>query len=164
MIGLMVVLLAGAPPVVAAIIGVVVVALARPSAVREAPVSLALLGSLLALFGAAAVLSASPSVQRLLTHLDTAPRVSLTATLGSALATNLAAVAVLAPVAVTHTLTRALVTGVDLGVGLTPIGSLATVLWRDATRRTGEPVPMRGYFVIGIPLSIVLVVLGTAMA
>ena len=97
--------------------------------------------------------------------LTSTPRpVSLTATLGSALLTNLATVALLAPVAVTHTLTRALVTGVDLGVGLTPIGSLATVLWRDAARRKGEPVPMRDYLVIGIPLSLVLVVVGTAMA
>jgi arsenical pump membrane protein len=163
-IGLMVVLLAGAPPVIAALVGVAVVVVARPSGLRNAPFSVALLGSLLGLFGAAAVLSASPWVHRLLAHLDTAPRVSLSATFGSALATNLATVAVLAPAAVTHTLTRALVTGVDLGVGLTPIGSLATVLWRDATRRTGDAVPMRDYLLIGIPLSIVLVAVGTAMS
>jgi Na+/H+ antiporter NhaD/arsenite permease-like protein len=127
-------------------------------------VSPPLLGSLLALFGAAAVLGASPSVQRLLGHLDTAPRVAIAGTIGSAVTTNLATVAVLAPVAVSRTLTRALVTGVDLGVGLTPIGSLATILWRDAARRAGEPVPMRSYLVIGVPLSIVLVIVGTAMA
>ncbi len=163
-LGLMTALLLGAPPVVASLVGVVIVLAARPSALRHAPVSIALLGSLGGLFGAAAVLSASPSVHRLLAHLDSAPRVAAVATLGSAGATNLAAVAVLAPVAVGRTLTRALVTGVDLGVGLTPIGSLATILWRDAARRAGEPVSMRRYLAVGVPLSLVLVVVGTVMA
>jgi Na+/H+ antiporter NhaD/arsenite permease-like protein len=49
-------------------------------------------------------------------------------------------------------------------VGLTPIGSLATILWRDATRRAGEPPLMRHYLRIGVPLSIVLVIVGTLMA
>ena len=148
---------------VAAIVGVVVVALARPTVLRKAPVSLALLGSLLALFGGGGAqrLAVGATASRSPRH-RAAGLADRDSRLGAA--TNLATVAVLAPVAVTHTLTRALVTGVDLGVGLTPIGSLATVLWRDAARRTGEPVPMRNYLVIGIPLSVVLVVVGTVMA
>ena len=102
-VGLMVALLLGAPVVPASLIGAALVVLARPAALRQAPVSPPLLGSLLALFGAAAVLGASPSVQRLLGHLDTAPRVTIAGTIGSAVTTNLATVAVLAPVAVSRT-------------------------------------------------------------
>ncbi len=104
-VGLMVALLLGAPVVPASLIGAAVVVAARPVTLRSAPVSPPLLGSLLALFGAAAVLGASPTVQRLLGHLDTAPRAAIAGTLGSAVTTNLATAAVLAPAAVSRTLT-----------------------------------------------------------
>ena len=161
-VGLMVALLLGAPVVPASLIGAALVVLARPATLRQAPVSPPLLGSLLALFGAAAVLGASPSVQRLLGHLDTAPRVAIAGTIGSAVTTNLATVAVLAPVAVSRTLTARSSRVSTSESGLTPIGSLATILWRDAARRAGEPVSMRSYLAVGVPLSVVLVIVGTA--
>ncbi|MEZ5261535.1 MAG: ArsB/NhaD family transporter [Acidimicrobiales bacterium] len=70
----------------------------------------------------------------------------------SGVATNLAAVLLLEPAATTDKLQVALLVGVDLGVGLTPVASLATVLWADALRRRAQPVPWRAYLRLAVPL------------
>ena len=61
-------------------------------------------------------------------------------------------------------LTKALLIGANLGVGLTPIGSLATILWRDAIRSHGARVPWRPYFALAVPLSALFVAVTPVLA
>lgn len=77
--------------------------------------------------------------------------------LGAAAVTNLVAVVVLESYATTDQLRTGLLIGVNLGVGLTPTASLATVLWADSLRRAGHRPPLRAYLTIGGGLSVVLV-------
>ncbi len=72
---------------------------------------------------------------------------------------NLVAVLALEPFATTTALRNGLLVGVDLGVGLTPIASLATILWRQVLRRAGVDVGWWRVLRCTIPLSIACVVL-----
>jgi arsenical pump membrane protein len=100
-------------------------------------------------------------------QLDVAAHLAGTAPLGLAitgaalasLCTNLAATLFLEPAAPSHGLQTALLIGVNLGVGFTPVASLATILWRDALRKRGYAVPWRAYLSIAVPLSIVFIAL-----
>ena len=110
----------------------------------------------LALFAAAGSLRVSVDVAARVSSWSAAGLASggmLLANVGS----NLASVLLLEPVATTAALRRGLLIGVNLGAGLTPIGSLATILWRDALRRREADVSWSTFAAFSCPLSIMLV-------
>ena len=123
----------------------------------------ALIVGVLALFGGAALLQHSLDVTGRLagvTPLGLAAGAAVLSNVGS----NLTAVVLLEPAAGSEVLAKALLIGANLGVGLTPIGSLATILWRDAIRSHGTKVPWRPYFALAVPLSALFVVLTPLLA
>lgn len=160
---LLVAFVAGAPLAAAAAVLAVILVVVRPS-LASSHLPPAFLASLLALFSAAGALAARPEVGRALEGLHHPATLAVAGAAGSAVGTNLAATLVLEPLARSPQAARALLVGVDLGVGLTPIASLATILWANALRAAGEPVPMRAYLAMAVPLSLVLVPLGLALA
>lgn len=141
----------------------VILVVLRPS-LASSHLPPAFLASLLALFSAAGALAARPEVGRALEGLHHPATLAVAGAAGSAVGTNLVATLILEPLARSPQAARALLVGVDLGVGLTPIASLATILWANALRAAGEPVPMRAYLAMAAPLSLVLVPLGLAPA
>jgi arsenical pump membrane protein len=109
-------------------------------------------------FCAAGVIASSLDTAGRLAGVDPLGLAALGALLGMA-GTNLAATLLLNPAATTVPLRSGLLIGVNLGVGLTPVASLATILWGDSLRSRGVPVPWRGYLTVGVPLSVVFVLL-----
>jgi Na+/H+ antiporter NhaD/arsenite permease-like protein len=154
---LAVALVAGAPPSAAALVLAAVVVAHRPTAWRDrlaTPITIALP----CLFVAAGVATSAYDV----TDLGRPGSPHLLAALGAALAavvSNLVAVLALEPLATTGSLRNGLLVGVDLGVGLTPIASLATILWRQVLRRAGVQLGWRRVLRCTIPLSVACVLL-----
>ncbi len=109
--------------------------------------------AVLALFCAAGLVASSLDTASRLDHTGPVGLALLGATLAS-IGTNLVATLVLVPVASTATLRNALLIGVNLGVGFTPVASLATVLWRDSLRAREVATPWRACFALSIPLSV----------
>jgi Na+/H+ antiporter NhaD/arsenite permease-like protein len=156
-VALAVALVAGAPPWAAAIVLALVVVIHRPAAWRDrlaTPITVALP----CLFVAAGVATAAYDI----TDLGRPASPHVLAAVGAGLAavgSNLVAVLLLQPLATTRALRNGLLVGVDLGVGLTPIASLATILWRQVLRKAGVEVGWRRVLRCTIPLSIACVAL-----
>jgi arsenical pump membrane protein len=150
---LVVAFFAGLPVGPVTLAGGLVLVAVRPQ-LWSSRIDLRLVLAALAVFGASGVLA---------TSLDTAGRLGHVSPLGLAVlggllasvGTNLAATLTLVPAASTATLRSALLIGVNLGVGFTPVASLATVLWRDSLAARGVPTPWRRYFAVAVPLSLV---------
>ena len=152
---LVVAFFAGLPVGPAALVGGLALVVLRPALWRDR-IDLRLVVAALAVFGASGVLASSLDTAAHLRHVSP---VSL-AVLGAAAAsigTNLAATLTLVPAASDSTLRSALLIGVNLGVGFTPVASLATVLWRDSLSARGVPTPWRRYFALAVPLSLVFI-------
>ncbi len=145
----------GVPVAVGAVVAAAAVLAVRRSLWGERlPMVLAV--AVLALFAAAGSLRVSVDVAARVSSWSAAGLASggmLLANVGS----NLASVLLLEPVATTAALRRGLLIGVNLGAGLTPIGSLATILWRDALRRREADVSWSTFAAFSCPLSIMLV-------
>ena len=150
-------------PVAPAALAAGLVLLAFRPALWTARLHPALIVGVLALFGGAALLQHSLDVTGRLadvTPLGLAAGAAMLSNVGS----NLTAVVLLEPAAGSEVLAKALLIGANLGVGLTPIGSLATILWRDAIRSHACQVPWRPYFALAVPLSALFVALTPVLA
>ena len=145
-------------PVGPASLGVAAVLVALRPGLWARRLDAKLIVAVLAVFCAAGLVASSIDPAHRLAGVSPLGLATLAAAISSA-GTNLAATLVLEPAAGSGSLRTALVIGANLGVGFTPIASLATVLWRDALRTRGLPVPWRAYFAIAVPLSLVCLAL-----
>ena len=146
---------AGLPVGPSALVGGVLLVVMRPGLWRQR-IDLRLVAAALAVFGASGVLAGSLHAADHLRHVSP-PALAALGAATSAAGTNLAATLTLVPAASNATLRTALLIGVNLGVGITPVASVATVLWRDSLAGRGLPVPWRRYFALAVPLSLVFV-------
>ncbi len=156
-VALAVALVAGAPPWAASLVLAALVVVHRPATWRDrlaTPITIALP----CLFVAAGVATTAADVAALASP-GSPHTLALLGAVVAAMVSNLVAVLALEPFATTTALRNGLLVGVDLGVGLTPIASLATILWYQVLRRAGLEVSWRRVLRCTIPLSIACIVL-----